>query len=591
MIQEKTLTGYPSVDKPWLKYYGEEAINAPLPECTIYENVFRNNADYLDNNALSYFGNKITYRALFENVEKTRKGLLAQGVQKGDRVIMLTSSTPETVYTILALSRLGSIANMISPLFTDQQIIERVNETEATIMIVLDQLYTKVEKAIRQTCIRRTIIVPVYNAMSGITKVVATWKKKKKIAYDESVISWNEFVLKGKQIETPPEHMYEKDTPVVTVYSSGTTGASKGIVLTNDGINATISHYLSPDFPYSRMDTYLQLIPVWFSTGLVLSLLMPLCLGVTVILEPMFSNENFAKDIYKYKPNMTVGSTSMWLYAIQDEKIRKMDLSFMTYPITGGEQVLPRVETAINQFFKERNCNAVLLKGYGMCELGSTVSADSATMQKLGATGFPIKPVTVGIFGKETNCEKKYYERGEIRVLSPCRMKEYYKNTEATESYFYTDAKGDVWGCTGDIGYMDEDGFLFVLGRASDTFVTKSGLSVYCFDIENAVLENENVAQCEVVGLPENDYFIPVAHLVLEEGCKVPEKEILVAVHEKCQKVLEKDAIPCGYKICTAFPVRRSGKRDMEKIKQDREGFGIPTREGIEKVLFGLKKG
>ncbi|MBE5938791.1 MAG: acyl--CoA ligase [Lachnospiraceae bacterium] len=585
-MRKKELTGYPSIDKPWLKYYSEEAINTPLPECTIYDYIFRNNVNYLDNTALFYFGNRITYRGLFKNVEKVKNGFLAEGVHKGDRVVMFTSSTPETIYALLALSKLGAIANMISPLFTEEQIIERVNETEATIMIVLDQLYAKVEMVIKQTCIKKTIVVPVYNAMSGITKIVAMKKKKRKIVYGKNVVTWNKFVFERKQIEILPEHIYEKDTPVVTVYSSGTTGASKGIVLTNDGINATISHYLSPDFTYNRKDTYLQLVPVWFSTGVVLSLLMPLCLGVTVILEPMFSNENFAKDIYKYKPNMTVGSISMWLYAVQDEKIKKMDLSFITYPITGGEQVLPRVERSINQFFMERGCNAVLLKGYGMCELGSTVSADSATMQKLGASGFPIKSVTVGIFDQETNNEKKYYERGEIRVLSPCRMKEYYKNQVATESYFYTDENGDVWGCTGDVGYMDEDGFLFVHGRANDTFVTKKGKSAYCFDVENVILENENVAQCEVVGLTMGDYDIPVAHLILEKGCVLSKSAVVVAVHQKCQEVLEKEEVPCGYKICTEFPVKSSGKRDMELIRQDREDFLVPTEEGIKRSSF-----
>ena len=586
MAQEKTLTGYPSIDKPWLKYYSEEAINAPLPECTVYENIFRNNKDFLDNNALCYFGNKVTYRTLFENVQSAKNAFLVQGVKKGDRVIMFTSSTPETVYSILALSTIGAVANMISPLFSEEQIIERINETEASLLVVLDQLYGIVKNAIKKTCIKKTIIVPVYNAMSGLTKVVATWKKKKKITYSESVITWNEFVAQGMSAEVLSEYSYKKDMPVVTVYSSGTTGASKGIVLTNDGINATISHYLSPDFPYNRTDTYLQMIPIWFSTGLVLSLLMPLCLGVTVILEPMFSNENFAKDIYKYKPNMTVGSTSMWLYAIHDEKIRKMDLSFMTYPITGGEQVLPRVEIAFNQFLKERNCNAVMLKGYGMCELGSTVTADSATQQRLGASGFPILPVTVAVFDRETGSEKKYYERGEIRVMSACRMKEYYKNPQATKDYFYTDTDGNVWGCTGDIGYVDEDGFVFVLGRANDTFISKNHREVYCFDIENAVLKNENVAQCEVVGLTREGYSVPVAHMILEENCTVPENEIIEAVHRKCLEELEEDEIPCGYKICKSFPVKRSGKRDMELIKQDREGFLIPTENGVKSISF-----
>jgi len=586
MSREKEMTGYPSIDKPWLKYYSEQAINASLPECTVYDNILRNNLEHQENAALEYFGNKITYSELFENVEKTQKAFEALEICKGDRVVMFTSATPETFYAILALSRIGAVANMLNPLFTKEQIKERINETEASLIIVLDQLYTKIDDVIEQTCIKNVVVVPVYNAMSGITKIVATMKKKKKIRYCDVLIGWNEFIKKGKKAEKSKDTLYEKDTPLVMVYSSGTTGASKGIVLTNDGINATIAHYLSPDFPYERKNTFLQVIPVWFSTGLVLSALMPLCLGVSVILEPVFSKENFARDIKKYRPNMTVGSTSMWLYAAQSQELQHMDLSFMTYPITGGEQMLPRVEASLNQFLLKHNCDAVLLKGYGMCELGSTASADSLIANKSGANGIPITHVTISVFDMETNEEKKYNERGEVRVKSPCRMKEYYKNPEATEKYFYKDADGNLWGATGDIGYMDEDGFLYVLGRANDTFVSKSGCNIYCFDIENVVLENDNIAQCEVVGISVEDYSVPVVHMVLEEDCKLTEIEIIEMVHRVCCDKLDADSIPYGYKICKAFPVKISGKRDMELIKQDKKDFVIPQNGELRKVTF-----
>ncbi|MGN0507308.1 MAG: class I adenylate-forming enzyme family protein [Lachnospiraceae bacterium] len=576
MSKDKALTSYPSIDKPWLKYYSEEAINASLPECTVFENIHKNNAGYPNDIALEYYGNRITYAGMFENVEKTKRAFQALGVKKGDKVIMYTSSTPEIVYSVLALCRIGAVANMINPLFTDEQVRDRINETGASIMVVLDQLYVKAEAIIKQTCVKTVIDVPVYNAMSGITKVAASWKLKKKVEYSNALISWNDFIEKGNVVEELVDVPYEKDTPLIMVYSSGTTGASKGIVLTNDGINATISHYLNPDFPYERGNTFLQIVPIWFSTGLVLSVLMPLCLGITVALEPVFSKETFAQNIKKHKPNMIIGATSLWLYVSRCRELKNMDLSFMTYPITGGEQILPREEAIINKFFREHHCNSVLLKGYGMCELGSTVSTDSISVHKTGATGFPISHVTVAAFDPETNKEKKYNERGEIRVMSPCRMKEYYKNPEATEKYFYKDADGNVWGCTGDIGYIDEDGFLYVLGRASDIFISKSGRKIYCFDIESIVLQNEHVAQCEVVGLPLEDYFVPVVHMILQDGCPLTEKQVIEEVHKYCVNHLEKDCVPYGYKFCTAFPVKNNGKRDMELLKQDKDGFIVP---------------
>lgn len=586
MAQEKTMTGYASIDKPWLKYYSEEAINAPLPECTVYENIRFNNSENMSDIALEFFKKKISYKTLFENVERVKHAFVSNGVKKGDRVIMVTSSTPELVYAVLALCRIGAIANMINPVFTLEQIKDRINETDAEMMLVLDQLYPKIHPIMSDLCVKKTVVIDVCNEMPKGMKLFATAKMRKTIPYGEGIIRWKDFLSEGKNAASVKDVPYEKDMPLVMVYSSGTTGASKGIVLTNDGINATISHYLSPDFPYNRGDKFLQIVPSWFSTGLILCLLMPICLGVTAILEPVFSKENFAKDIKKYRPNMILGATSLWNYTKDCKELKGVDLSFITYPITGGEEILSRTENAINEFLKNANCKSALLKGYGMCELGSTVSTDSSTIRKSGSAGFPIKGVTVAAFDLQTDKELKYGERGEIRVDSPAHMKEYFKNSKATEAYFYKDEKGVLWGCTGDIGYVDEEGFIYILGRATDTFVSKSGETTFCFDIESEIRRNAYVKQCEVVGLPVAGYEVPVAHIILEDNCSVSEQEVITVIHNSCVNKLSEDSVPCGYKIRKDFPVKSSGKRDMELIKSDREDFLIPTKQGIKKVTF-----
>ena len=360
-------------------------------------------------------------------------------MEPGDKVILFTSSTPETVFSILALCRIGAVANMINPLFTADQICDRINETGAKLLLVLDQLFEKISGIIQNTSIEKTVVLSAFQEMPVALRLAACLKKRTNIPYSDIVISWNKF-LNGTAIpKNTDDFPYEKDYPLIMVYSSGTTGASKGIVLTNDGINATISNYENGDFFYNRGDSFLQIIPVWFSTGIVLSVLMPLRIGITVILEPIFSKESFAQDLRKYHPNMTLAATSLWTYAVQSNTLKKCDLSSLKYPITGGEQVLPRVEVSINGFLKEHGCNSPLLKGYGMCELGSTVSTDSQVHRKAGATGFPIIGVTVAAFDMETDHELRYGERGEIRVLSLARMKEYFQKPEATNNYFYID--------------------------------------------------------------------------------------------------------------------------------------------------------
>ncbi len=563
-------TGYPSIDKPWLQFYTEEELSKGSVYSTIYERLYENNIKYINDIALVYFGHKITYNELFDNIELCKAALISNGIKSGDRVALLMSATPELLYVVFALCRIGAVANLISPLFTEEQIINRTNESDAKIMFVLDQLFDKVSHAMTKLYIKKYVIVHMTDSMSGITKFMAAKKINKDIKYSNKVIKWNDF-LKVDLVKNE-DFAYQPDYPLIMVYSSGSTGASKGIVLTNDGINATISHYSNANFSFKRGDSFLQIVPTWFSTGIVLSIMMPICLGITVILEPIFSGESFSNDIKKYQPNMTLGATSLWLYVLSDTKMERVDLSNFTYPITGGKQVLPETEIAINDFLKSHGCNTSLIKGYGMCELGSTVLTSSPIHSKLSSAGYPISHVIVSAFNKK-NEELKYNERGEIRVVSPSHMKKYFKNKKSTEKFFYTDKKGLVWGKTGDIGYVDEDGDVYILGRATDSFISKGGKTIYNFDIEAVIRDDYCVKDCEVVGVSKNSYEIPVAYIIRATDCTLSDDELIIRLNNICKEKLETELIPRGYKVVNDFPMKNNGKRNMEAIKQNVNGI------------------
>lgn len=573
----ETKTGYASIDKPWLKYYEQPA--ELITGKSVYEVLFEHNHNNLAQVALEYFGQKISYQKLFERIEEAKSAFERAGVHTGDHVAFFASSTPEIIYSILALCRIGAVANMINPLFEPDQIKMRIEETSPRLIVVLDQLYSKFSMALGQsTAMAETpiIIVPVANSMPWPTKCFAWFKAKGQTIRDGKTCFWNTFIANKGSAQTACDAQYEEQRAYIMVYSSGSTGASKGIVLTNEGICATISHYISPNFPYEQGNRFLQMIPIWFSTGIVLSVLMPLCLGVAVILEPVFSERSFAKDLARYQPNMTLAATSLWLYAINSKELRHKDLSFLRYPITGGELILRRVETAINHFLSTHGCNAPLIKGYGMCELGSTISTDDLRHQKPDAAGFPISGVTVAAFDLDTNIEQPYHQPGELRVLSPAHMKEYFKNPDATTKFFWTDTAGRTWGKTGDIGYIDEDGFVHVLGRTSDYFVGASGKRWYCFDIENIILKNPNIAQCEVIGLPQDGREVPVVHLVPEKESAIDIPKLLLSLHAACVDALDAECVPQGYRVCKAFPIKNNGKRDMDALKKVTHGFLFP---------------
>ena len=577
-MQNKELTGYPSIDKPWLKYFPESAFELKPQECTVYRGIYDNNKDYPNDIALLFFGKKITYGKLFDEVEKCAKALKSIGIKEGDCVTLCTAGIPEAVYIVLACSKIGAIANFINPLFTTEQMIARINETNAEWIFILDEMYSYIEKALPNTCIKNAVIMPVYNSMPDVIKVALALKGKArkilKLKSPQKHMLWNDFVKLGEAFDCNTEIEYKNDTPVIMVYSSGTTGASKGIVLTNEGVNASILDSSSDKFPYDRGYKFLQMIPVWFSTGIVLSMLMPLTLGITVIPEPVFNTKSFVKDILKYKPQMTLVATSIWLSAILDKDFQKADLSCMRYPMTGGEKVIESSERAINTFLKEHGCDTSVLKGYGMCELGGKVSDSMAFRkgEKLGSVGIPMIGVTVGAFDIDTNKELKYDEHGEIRVDSPGRMKEYYKNEKATAEFFHTDDNGVTWGCTGDVGYIDKDGVIFVLGRATDNAVLDSGKKIYLFDIEEIILQNTAISGCKVVAVKKDKKTVLAAHMTLKDNSADREK-LAKELYDLCKQQLYAEEVPQLYKFRDSFPVHSNGKRDNKALAAETDGF------------------
>ncbi|MBR2408262.1 MAG: acyl--CoA ligase [Lachnospiraceae bacterium] len=560
MIQEKTLTGYPSIDKPWLKYYSEEAINAVPPKCSIYENIYEANREYLEETALLYYGKKVTYKKLFHEVDKAAKAFVSCGVNYGDNVAICMPATPETIYTILALNKIGANANMLNPTFSEEQLRDRINDTEAKVLVVVNELFWRVKNVLSKTKIETVVSCSAVNSLGAVIKAI---KKVKKIP---NTMVWNEFVKKEKDVTlTIPG--YKPNHPAVMVYSSGTTGASKGIQLTNDSINATINEGKYIGFEWKRQDRYIAVVPIWFSTGICATVLVPLRHGITVILEPTYDFKVFYEHIVKYRPNFTITASGLPNYLASEKELEEAYKSFK-YFVVGGEYVTPHVEKRLNQWLEKNGSPEKLHKGYGMCECGGTVTATHYKCNVVGSAGIPTPHVTVAAFDLTTGKELKYGERGEVRVLSPCRMLGYYGKPEATEEYFHTDEKGQVWACTGDMGYVTEDGCLFVDGRLSSSYRNEDGGVIYLFDIERAVLDHEQVRQCKTVVSEVDGKCVHVAHVVLMPGAD--EEKVLQEVKKHCFEKLPKNHMPSLVKLYEdALPVSKSGKLDVLAMESD----------------------
>lgn len=556
--KECELTGYPSIDKPWLKYYTQEAIDAKLPECTIWENLYEHNKEYPSDIAILYFGKKITYRQLFSEVDRTARSLSYFGVKDGDNVVLCMPAMPEAIYVILALNKMGANAAMLNPTFAESQLTDRINELEPSVMIVANEFYKVVKNVIPKTTVRHVIECSIVNSLGFFVK------KVKKVKHIPDCMDWNEFIRCGKNCAYITAK-YEKHKPAIVVFSSGTTGASKGIQLSNDGINATISEYKAYDF--NEQDVYFAQTPIWFSTGIVVTIMVPLVHGIKTVLEPIYDFEIFYKHIRKFKPNYLITPTGLLDYLMNKKPVSKAYKQFK-YLAAGGEYVTPNMEQKYNQWLLRNNNANGLHKGYGMCECGGTVTSTNEYNNMVGSSGIPLSHVVVAAFDIVTGEEKKYMERGEIRVMTPCRMLGYYKKPLETEKYFKKDADGNVWACTGDMGYVSENGNVFVCGRINDSYVNSEGDTIYLFDIERAVLDIEQVRQCKAVAQDINGEKTHVCHIVFYENVQVD--SVFNAIKEHCRKKLPENHQPHLFRIYgDALPVAPSGKLNIAQMQSD----------------------
>ena len=561
MSNEK-LTGYASIDKPWMKYYSEDTIITEVPECTIYQNIYNHNRSYVNDTALIYFGKKISYGQLFVEIKKAEKAFIAQGIKYGDNVALCVPATPETIFAVLALNKIGANANMLNPTFTTQQLTDRINESNAKLILIINELYSCLEHVLPNTSIETVISFPAVNSLGTIVKLI---KRAKKIP---KTISWDKFIASGKAIQCVNEVPYRKNVPAIMVYSSGTTGASKGIQLTNDSINSTIREGVQIGFTWKRGDRWFSQVPIWFSTGICASTLVPLRYGITIILEPLYDFEVFYQHILKYKPNFMITACGLLDYLMMKQPQSEVYKGFK-FLCAGGEYIAKSTESKYNHWLKSNGNEYGLYKGYGMCECGGTVTASSPKCNVIGSAGIPTPNVIVSAFDPVTNIELKYGVRGEIRVLTDGKMIGYYNNPEATADFFWTDISGNIWACTGDMGYVDEDGNVYVDGRISDSYINTQGENIYLFDIEHAILDLETVRQCKVVVSEINGKQAHIAHIVLFQNGDTT-KDTIEKIKKICQNKLPKNHFPQLIKLHNdALPVAPSGKLDVSKMQKN----------------------
>lgn len=567
----KNLTGYPSIDKPWMKYYSEEVINAPLPKCTIYEYLWENNKTHLDDIALIYFNRQITYGELFQNIDKTASSLVSIGVKKGEIVTVAMPSIPEALYAVYALNKIGAVANMIHPLAGEQEICHYLNEVESKVFLMFTGTYEIVKDVLTKTSVKTSVIVSPTESLSPILKFLYKIKSKGvKIINNAGLMSWAMFIEKGKGVKAEKVRKSCHEVTLIS-HTGGTTGEPKGVMLTDYNINALIYQLICP-FKHGRQGCALATLPPFINYSLVNSMLAMLSIGYKVVLMPKYNPSDFCKYINKFRPNIVLSIPPYWETLLDDSKVSTVDMSCFQQIYYGGEAMSPERELAINQVLKKCGSKTELCKGLGSTEMVSAATQTYPYCNSVGSAGIALVKTSIKVVEPETADELAYGEHGEICFSGPTLMIGYYKNQEATDAIIKTHTDGQRWLHTGDLGYITEDGVIFVTGRIKRIVLTKGAdgniTKIFPDRIEKVLAQHPAINLCCAVGIKDDiRIHYPKAYVVLNNGHTASEN-LTKEIRTFCKNKLPGYMIPDEIEYLSDLPRTSRGKIDYRTLEK-----------------------
>ena len=571
--QEKSreMTGYASIDLPWLKWYPEEAMKDTIVEKTMWQVLKGNSQKYLDLTALIYQDTKITYRQLLEEIEKLAISFTKLGVKKGDHVVLCMPNMPEFVYSFYALNKIGAIPNLMEPRTNANRILDYIKTANSKYMVMVDLCYDNIQKIADKSPLEKIIsISPSQSITSKVVKKMYDLSHKK-VKTGGKYIDYNDFYALHLYHKKIQDSEYEKDKTAVVVYTSGTTGIPKGVELRNETYNGQNLQIKYSGICPKPGEIFMGNVPFFSAYGSSSGMHNALSNGVAIYLIPKPKLEKFPKYIIDTKSNHIMGSPRHFeiLGEYVDSK-KNVDLSNVKNLVSGGDKMVEAHEIKVNKSYQKVG-GPRLKKGLGSTEHGGGFTTTTSDLNnKIGSVGIPLAQNIVKIVDLNTKEELKYGEVGEIYVASITHANGYLNNQEATDKVFFQDENGLVWFKTGDLGYIDEDGVVFFVNRVSHAIMRPDGHTVSLLPIENAITKSKYVKNCAAVGIKPNNLTageLPMVFIELNEGVdtKVAQKEI----EKLCQDEIPERERPYWFRYVKELPYTLMEKVDYKKLKEE----------------------
>ena len=573
MTEKKTV----SQEKVWMKYYPEESQNSEFPRMKVYSFLKESNKHRLHETAIYYYGAKITVKRLIERIDECADAFAALGVKQGDTVSLLSASTPESIISLYALNKMGATVNAIDPRMDKKSISRMICNAATDILIAIDVAYPKVAPILSEINQKHIIIQSSATSLPTFKKLAVKLASRSSIPYGKrGIISWDTFIA-GAKNGVAQEAEYVGDATVAITYTGGTTGFPKGVMLTNDSMNAVAFNFIHAGIIHEENQRFLGIMPIFSSYGLVCGIHMPLTLNLELALIPRFYPLKMGEYIKKYKPEHMIATPAFYEILIDSEEMKDFDLSFMLTLGSGGDSMNAGLETKMKAFMDSHGIRYPLAQGYGMSEVSAAATFCVNDRYKKGSVGIPCITTTIGIFDPETGEELGYNTPGEVCITGLSMMKGYYNNKEETEFVMRKHADGQIWIHSGDIGTIDEDGFVYIQGRVKRMITRFDGHKVFPITIESFIAEHEAVHGCSVIGVDDRERTqgqYPMAVIELNSGIDVSRRdEICREIYHKCQEQLEERGRPVAVVCVDEIPLTGMGKNDYRKLEKEYKYF------------------
>lgn len=560
-------------DAKWFKYYGDIPHTLEYPDISMYEMIKKTAKEYPAYTAYDFMGKSVSYEKFIEEIDICAKALVMQGIKVGEAVTVCMPNTPQAVIMFYAINKIGAVASMIHPLSAETEMQFYINESKSRIAITLSQFYDKFEAIKGKTQLEKVIVTKIEEALPAIKSLAYKFiGHEPKVVKDPWVVGWNDFLSKAKECTVDAAYDGKGDDSAVILFSGGTTGTSKGILLTNLNFNALAMQTAAASQCFAAGDVMLSVMPIFHGFGLGVGIHTILAHGGKCVLVPRVNVSEFPGLFKKHHPNYMAGVPTLFEAIMRNEDMKKADLSCLKGLFSGGDSLSIELKKKVDAFLKAGGASIQVREGYGTTECVTASCLTPIDYYREGSIGIPFPDTYYKIVIPNTNEEAAVGEMGEICLTGPTLMKEYINNPKETSQTLRVHDDGLTYLHTGDLGRMDEDGFIYFVQRLKRMIIT-NGYNVYPSQVENIIDSHEAVMFSTVIGVKDEVRKQRVkAFIVLKPGFS-PTDEIKESIKAHCEKNIAKYALPREYEYRASLPKTLVGKvayRELEKEEEER---------------------